>query len=78
MKTLLLSALTMTFATSAVAGMLTSGPPSATSSGGADGAVILLLLVGAVLLINGVGQGSDRAKAPDADAQDDDDIIMRF
>ncbi|AKS46332.1 hypothetical protein SAMN05444287_1444 [Octadecabacter temperatus] len=76
MKTIFLSALSMGFATSAFAGAPVSTPTA--SSGGADGAVILLLLVGAVLLINGVNQSSDRAKAPEADADDDDDLIMRF
>lgn len=81
MKTLLLSALSMTFATSVMAGMtvpVIDATPSASSSNGADGALILLLMVGAVLLVNGLNQGSDRAKTPEADAQDDDDLIMRF
>ena len=46
-----------------------------TNSDGSAG-LILLLLVGAIVVLNGVGTG--RAKDTQSDAQDDDDVLMRF
>lgn len=81
MKTFFLSIATILTSTAAFAGSSApyiSSSPSASGSD-AEGAIVLLLVIGAVLLLGGgAGAGSVRAKTPEADNSDDDDIIMKF
>jgi len=50
------------------------------SSGDANGALLVLLVVGAIMLMNGAGQGTSRSKSTmdSRESQDDDDILMKF
>ncbi|HKL70855.1 hypothetical protein [Salibaculum sp.] len=83
MKNLLLGAVASVMATSAHAGMSWSYSPerpSVSSSGDANGALLVLLVVGAIMLMNGAGQGTSRSKSTmdSRESQDDDDILMKF
>ena len=84
MKNLLLGAVASVMATSAHAGGMSWAyspeRPSVSSSGDANGALLVLLVVGAIMLMNGAGQGTSRSKSTmdSRESQDDDDILMKF
>lgn len=77
MKTLVLSAILALTSTAAFAGIAYDTEVVSSSGSDANGVLIVLVVIGALLALNG-GLGSTRGKADATDAQDDDDVIMKF
>ncbi|WP_281982436.1 hypothetical protein [Thalassorhabdomicrobium marinisediminis] len=70
-------AATLLGVTAALAGNVTAPPEVSSGGGNGGGALLVLVVIGALMFMNGTGQGN-RAKTTSDAEEADDDILMKF